>query len=90
MEESDVLSALESLSCRQRAEGQTAFPDWPTILCEIEEFARRRRIADSRAAKAEDMRLYEQRIRDNPEEFVAVADVWAEVRERIAKKESAA
>ena len=90
MEETDVLSALESLSCRRRAEGQTAFPDWPTITEEIEIFARRRRIAEHRASELAEREGWEKHRIEHPEEYVTTAEVWAEVSERLAKKAGAA
>jgi hypothetical protein len=90
MDETDVLSALESLSCQRRAEGETSFPDWPTVLEEVRIFGMRRRIAERRAEEEAEKAKYEARVRENPEEFVSVHEMWKEVSERIAKKESAA
>jgi hypothetical protein len=89
MEEADVLSALESLSSRRRADGETAFPDWPTISDEIEIFARRRRISERRAVEQAEQDEWERRRRENPQDFVPVGDVWEEVKRKLAEKERA-
>lgn len=90
MDETNVLSALESLSCRRRAEGETSFPDWATII-EAVEYARvQRNIAERKATRANEEAQELKRRREHPEEYVTTAQVWAEVSARIAAKKSGA
>jgi hypothetical protein len=90
METTDVLSALESLSCRRRAEGETSFPDWATVTDEVNACAIRRRIAERKAKEALELAEYERIVRERPEEFVHVRDVWKEVSDRLIRKVGAA
>lgn len=90
MEETDVFSALESLSCRRRAEGETAFPDWPTILEEIESVRAHRRAEKRRAEREAERAEWERHRKEHPEEYVSVKSVWDEVKERMANKENVA
>ncbi|WP_157466826.1 hypothetical protein [Edaphobacter aggregans] len=90
MELAHVLSALESLSCRRRAEGETAFPDWATVLEQVESCRIRRVIEERQAKEKAEREELEKHRREHPEEYVFDPEEHvrfiAEFRERMAKK----
>jgi hypothetical protein len=54
---------------------------------EVEIFARRRRIADRKAAEKAEREEWERRRLENPEEFVPMQEVWNELSRRLKEKE---
>ena len=78
----DIAVGIDTLSNTSRNEGETAFPDLPTIRRAIESASSHRKSREHRNAERE---RYETERRDrteHPERYVAFADIIAEVMKR--------
>jgi hypothetical protein len=73
----DIRMGLDDLGNQSRRDGQTAFPDWPTL---------KNAVAERKLMRAaEDLRNYEkimeQARKDNPEHFMSFAQLIEEYRQ---------
>ena len=78
----DIESAVRKLMYRKRAEGETAFPDLPTLSEEVRAFARVRREDEQRAADRKREGAERKHRIEHPEEYMPARDVWAEFLEK--------
>lgn len=69
----DIRAACATLSLTKRNEGETAFPDLPTIDEAVKVAFRNRRIAEDRVMRQEREETEERNRRENPEDFVSVS-----------------
>ena len=82
MSKRDIAMGIDTLSNTLRNEGETAFPDLPTIRRAIESASAHRKSREHRNAERE---RYETERRDrteHPERYVALAEIIAEVMKR--------
>lgn len=78
----DIYSALDRLAHTPREEGQTAFPDLPTLEDAIRADAAKRRAEEKREAERAAAAAEDRDRTEHPENYFSVADMIAEVMQR--------
>lgn len=72
----DIEMALNLLSSKPRAEGQTAFPEEIVILEAVRGIARTRRAAEEEATKAKEWEAYKARVEAERQELMSNPEEW--------------
>ena len=70
----DLTIGIDKLCHTRRAEGETAFPDLPTIEDAVAEARGKRQAAERKALEAEQEALRWKHMREHPEEYVTAAE----------------
>lgn len=81
----DIVTGLNAISSRRRAEGETAFPEIQAIVEEAQAASRNRRIAEARKRKMADEAAESRRMVEHPEDFETTDDIKA-LADKLAAK----
>lgn len=82
----DLHRAIDKLCHTKRAEGETAFPDLPTIEEAVFQERNTRLKAERDVADRQFLDAQEKHRAEHPEEYVTMAEIFAAVRARRAAK----